>query len=715
MNINQQLLNELKHEMIYSDEDVCEEYYGIQINIYKDLDKYLDRLPNIYDKISLAQWANNYSVVNQLIASVEMPNEQRKKYEKLLLNNADINETIDLRVLSEKYDFLDDMLDMIVTNRDVQEQLLSLSDEKLEIFKSLYSRLGELEEYRVPHITAILNRMGTITPFTSWQNRFYRYSELEQSISENMKNGNSLSEEELDNLLYLYTTNLAWNIKTSDELCDFARENGIFYQSIDQIIQQQEQEEVKNPETVKNAILLKTYGIDLISAKAICSRYDLNSIELTNENIDLFEMYRAILEIVTENDTEILLEAYKQFSKEMNPKPNFMRTVVFENALRKEFSFKLNSSVYKCNGDKKIESGVPIYDAGADFKMIVTAIGAYQGDFTSRENYKDYWNSPTIRSHGNCCSLIGNNNLSMANPKNVIFGFSTMDENMLLLSSSKDINSTPASKMFNIAQEEGNGNNRTIDGKTLNSMQRIGLGIEFTSPEVLIDNTRGDYNELVYERRDLSSNPLFYKKNPDYIVFIEEYEDIDSYLELYKNEPDKLTYLEEQKKLQQYQYQESLKAAKDFGIPIVKINREKCAKTSISYIMDLVRQFEDTKDSNMISSIICEFENNRVGNHEKHLLIREKYFSNEAMDEILNRIETTISLIDDNNKKNELINRYYNCILNEQKKVKKCDRYRNNRQTSSINFDLVVERIRTMANTDLNIEKQSEIPLPIRR
>ena len=58
--MNQNLLNDIKSEMIYSDEESVEEYYGVQINVYKDIDKYLSKIPDIYDKIHIAQYANNY-------------------------------------------------------------------------------------------------------------------------------------------------------------------------------------------------------------------------------------------------------------------------------------------------------------------------------------------------------------------------------------------------------------------------------------------------------------------------------------------------------------------------------------------------------------------------------------------------------------------------------------------------------------------------------
>ncbi|MEG1009721.1 MAG: hypothetical protein RSF67_07940, partial [Clostridia bacterium] len=697
----------IKREMISSDEDIVEEYYGTQISVYKNIDKYLAMIPNIYDKIALAQWANNYTKVNELISSVEFDEQMNRKYYDLLKNNIDLNETIDLRILSMKYDFLNDMLDMITTNRDVQEQIISLSDEELKIFELLYNRVKETTEYRVPYITSLLNRMGTVTPFSYWQNKFYRYDELKESITENMENGSVLSEGELDNLLYLYTTNLVWDVKSQKELNDFTTHNGKFSLSVESIFNEELNKDNKNIEKIKNALLLKTYGIDLISACAICERYDLNSLSITDENIDLFEMYMAIINIINEDDSALLIELYQEFSKQLSPKPNFMRTVVFENLLRKGFAKDLTTSVYKCDQDYIFKDNVKVYDAGTDFKMIVTAIGAYQTDFNSGDNYKEYWNSPTIRSHGNCCSLIGNNNLSMANAKNVIFGFSSMDVNMLLLSSSMDINSTPSSKRFNIAQEEGNGSNRTIDGKQINSIGKMGFGIEFTNPDNLLNNTRGDYNELVYERRDLCSNPLFYKKNPDYIVFIEEYENIDDCIKKFEGNSEMLTYLREQRQLQIYQFEQSIKAAQDFNIPIVKINREKLAKNSSLYIENMMKLFEEKKDINLITLIICEFENNRFGNNDKHMIIRDSYFSKEKMDEYLSRIENTILTIGDDELKNKAFNIYYDAVIAEQRKVKRCANYRNNGQISAIDFDKTISRIELMSMENLTVENNS--------
>ena len=683
--MNQDLIDKTIHEMIYSDEYVIKNYYGIMIHVYNDLDKYLSKIPDIYDKIHIAQFANNFDKVNELIASLKLSDEIRAKYERLLQNNADLNETIDIRILSSKYNFLDDILDMIVTDRIVQEQLLSLSDEKLKLFKILYQRIEQNVDYNIPYITTILNKMGKITPYSSWRNNpNYRYEELENSIIESLKNGETLSDEEIDNLLYLYTSNIKWEVNNLKELSNFP---SLFQTHIDNLMKKAQSQEPKDINNIKLALLLKTYGINLEAATNICKKYNIKGIPITKENVDLFQMYKAILDIIREDNPYVLIDTYNQFSKEMSPHPNFMRTITFENSMRKVFSKTLNSSIYTCNGSyTTTNDGVNIFDAGTDFKMIVTAIGAYQNNFLDQENYFDYWNSPTIRSHGNCCSLIGNNNLSMANPQNIILGFSTMDENMLLLSGCRDINSTPTSRNFNIASEESFGTHED-DPR-----------IEFSNPDILIDNTRGDYNELVYERRDLSSNPLFYKKNPDYIVFIEEYENIDDYFEEYKDDPDALAYLNEQKKSQKHQLEQSLRAAKDFNIPIVKINRERCAKQAIVEIEQLLSNFESTLDSTYLERVICEFENNRVGNHNKHAIIRDKYFSTEQMSIYLNRLEQAISNVKDSSLKNSLLNRYKKAIISEQEKIKKADNItRTNGQTSGIDFESTFPRIEEMA------------------
>jgi len=681
MNQEQQLLNDIKLEMNKNLDRETVEYYGVYYDFYPNIDEYLDRIPNEKDKIVLAQWSNNRTKTNELISKLKINEFEMEKYMKLKSNNADINETLNFKLLDSKYDFLNDILDMLATDIEIQEQLTSLSDEKLELFKIMYTKLKEVTDYTIPYIVNILRRLGYVTPLNHPTNTVNRYPELIKELEGKIKNNEIISTEDIETLLFIYTSPSGCNVSNLEDIRNFTNPDSKDQLEIKEMIDNERNKEVKNIDNIKTALLFKTYGISLTKAKKLLQRYDISGLEINESNKDLFEMYEAIARIVYENDSNVLIQVYDEFLKQLNPKLDFMRITVFENDLRKEFARNLNNSVFKTeNTNYILEDSIKIYDAGIDFKMIVTAIGAYQGNFKDQENYSEYWNKPTIRSHGNCCSLIANNNLSMANPKNIILGFSTMNENMLLLSGDRDINSTPDSRALNTTQKNFQ---------------------NFYSPNTLINRTRGDYNELVYERRDLSANPKFYKKNPDYIVFIEEYENIDEYIRRYQNQPEKLEIVLNQKKEQDRMWRETLKAAKNFNVPVVKINREKCAKKEVEKIRTIIDEFKNTKNPNLIFEMITQFENNRVGNNDKHIPIRERYFSRNNMNFILSQIENVIINEKDEILKQLLLDTYIKVINNEKKQVEICRFVRKNGQTSGINFNGVLNRIENIKNVDL--------------
>lgn len=360
-----------------------------------------------------------------------------------------------------------------------------------------------------------------------------------------------------------------------------------------------------------------------------------------------------------------------------------MQPVIIESELRDMFLQELNKVSFKANDEKcQIVDGIKIYNAGTDFKMIITSIGAYQGKLNI-DNYNKYWNSSHIRSHGNCCSLIANNNLATATINNICFGFSGFEPGMLLRAGNKDLNSTIYSKDLDVSMRKGT----------------------FMLPEDLINSTRGTYNELVYERRDLSSNRTNYKKNPDYLVYFEEFEgeNIETLTdEDIKNEKDeeKKKILQEQKRI----WKETQKASIDFGkmnedgivvpLPIVKINREECAKSEIKKIQEAFSLYLETKDSSLLPSIITQFENNRVGNRQPHNYIRETYFSSNSMKKMLDQIIETIREIDDKSLRNININAMGRLISTERKNFSDCTQTKD--QTPGFNHNQYLQVFKEM-------------------
>ncbi len=218
MNKRQQLLNKLKHDIRKNVKEDLINYYGDMIDVYEDIDEYIDCLDNIYDKISLAQWANNYKKVEELVKQLELTKEEETKYLRLKEKNIELDETINFEILSPKYDFLNNMLDMITTDKEIQEQITSLSDEMLEVFKQLYNRNNEVSDYAPPYIARVLRKIAYVTPDDSWMNNYHYYDELNKELESLSKDGYKFNEEQLDTLLFIYTNNVNFEIKTFEEL-----------------------------------------------------------------------------------------------------------------------------------------------------------------------------------------------------------------------------------------------------------------------------------------------------------------------------------------------------------------------------------------------------------------------------------------------------------------------------------------------------------------
>lgn len=267
----------------------------------------------------------------------------------------------------------------------------------------------------------------------------------------------------------------------------------------------------------------------------------------------------------------------------------------------------------------------------------MTAVGAYQDNFSDKENYSTYWNSKKIMAHTSSCSLIANNNLTTAKISNICLGFSNFEEEMFYGGSNKDMASD---NQYHVMAPQ--------------------LVSTLSNPEEFINSTRGQYNELVYERRDLG-NGEFYKKNPDFIVFFEEFDDLDN---MDMENPEVKSILNDEKR----KWKESLKAAKNFGVPIVKINRERCAKAESEKIEQCFQKYLKTHDTSLLSGIITNFENNRTGTRG-HSYLTEKYFSSETLQYMLNQISSSLEKIKDEKMKKHSIQIITNLLEQEKENI----------------------------------------------
>lgn len=641
-----------------NEKETLVDFYGVYHPMYENADKYLTQIPNVSDQISFCQWARN-DEYNELISKYQLSEKEKMLYLDLLSKNVDLNATINMEILSSKFDFLNDLRSLITTDINVQQQLISLSDNYLALFKLLFEKICSITDDVVPLVSRILKVMG-YTPFSTYLNGEHKYDEFLENISLSKE----ITDEEAEKILFVFSSvGAKYSVKNLSDLSFDADTL-----ELKQIIESSD----KDLNKIKFAVLLKSFGITLHQAKIICTKYDVSGLSVNEENCDTLNMFLAISKIYHETNPDILISLFNELSSS-NIAADFdpLQMVTFESDLRKMFAREINDCTITA------ENSLNVVEVTGEFKMIVTAVGSYQTGFSSQKNYREYWNKPEIISHGNCCSLIANNNFSTSKVNDVIFGFSSMSENMLLLCSNKDINSSPDSCNFDITEKQ-------------NKM--------FYEPSKLIDNTRGEYNEIVYERRDLSKNPSNHKKNPDYIVFFQSFDEIlDEEVSFYEN---------------------SLKAANDFGVPLFVINKNRVLASETIKISKLLLEYESTLSLDVLKRVVIDLENNKNSVLYCSETLRGRYFSNEYFDEVYSKVLSIIENILEDEILQKHVKALKSFIKSEKIKLENADYTGVRAHTPNYRYDIVYKKLTDLENKrkeGINYEYEDEITITFKK
>lgn len=673
MRIDYDLIEKINDEIYDNDDFYNEEYYQVLCKKAKNLQQYISKY-NITDpltKVILGQEWMDYDLVKEELQKISLSESQFKRFEKIKSNNNAWYETMNPLMLDDKYSFLDKYMDFITTDIRIQQLILSLDDNSLNLFSKMYEKIDKETSNAIPYISRILGLIGTsvtasLMTFQNYNGGMFRKKNQSFSNLSLAFQNEQLTEHDLDLLIFIFSNNnFDFNVNSISDLRGFENELLDFVNESMNNFKNQSGYSPDDINNIKSTILMRSFGIQLDYAKSILKKFNLNGIEFDKDN-NYISMYRSIYNVVNETDVNKLFTIYDNISNNCEFSLDYMTISLFENGMRDIFLRHLTSSTFKCDGNNyEIQDGVKIFDAGTDFKVILTSVGSYKPEMETQLNYSQYWNSNSIRSHGNCCSLIANNNLSTATIRNICLGFSNFEDGMLLLSGSNDLNSTPTSRQ-------------------INSQDHFG---KFMSANSLIDNTRSDYNELVFERRDLSSTREHYKKNPDYVVMFEELIDNDVNNQELDEETKQL--LSEQERIKGI----SLKAAQDFDIPIVKINREKCAVSELFKINKMVEEFYQTHKPALLTRIVVDFENNRMGLRYPHNYLREKYFSKVIINKLLAEIINDINAIEDIQLKTMNMETLKNSILNEKHKIEQSENFIKHSQELGIDCDSLTKMI----------------------
>ena len=352
----------------------------------------------------------------------------------------------------------------------------------------------------------------------------------------------SLSDAEREALIFLYNSRVSFDVQSYEEL-EFLNSPEFWMEKLNQA---NDLDEIKE-------VLLSRCGFDLKSACLLIKTYDIKDVNVPSS---VLETYNYILKVIESESVSELKELGFEDK-------GFKNYYLFDRRLKEAFLENINQSL-EFNGDS--------------FKLLVTVLGAYGRD-REIDDYKDLWTRAKI-SPLMSCSLVSDDNLALAPVKTVILGFKEMNRNLLNMKE-QDLNSGVSENDLNQASK--------IPGN-------------FQSSSSLIDETRSDYNELVFERYD-----DFKVVMPDYVLWFRD---------------------------NKKGYEMALKAASDFDIPLIEIDPYKLGEKWSLKISRMVERLNDSNFESLALEIITKFLNNRNG-LSLHREVLDEFFSDERFEEIV--------------------------------------------------------------------------------
>lgn len=521
--------------------------------------KYLDALPNDEARILvikgmeddnilmfLQQFDENGKIL--LIGGIKNPDkraqafgllegEYRDALKRMYQKNNDVLENIDARILKPRYlqTLGEDRINLISCYEYIQNIILDLDEKEYSIFVRC------LDNY-------ILQTQGdedwTVIAETILENlKRGEYKELINNIED-------IEKVDISKLLRILQLTNYFDIKVTD---DIERFEEIKKKKCDEIINRG-----GNIEEKKKAVLLKLFGQDYSSVRNLLEKYgeDIESLEDCDEKYFII----ALKEIMALEDEDILIQIYSECEE-----VGLIDKTLVERELKRSFGKKFNEGLYKIKEEDLIaEEDLPeelkglnlnVYDAGTDFKMIITSVAPYSQEKPS--DFKADWNQSTIASQYFCASYIRNDMLARADIPHLCYGFIEMKDDALVLEGNSDIDSVDISFVPRSKRER------------------------YYSPERLINESEW-FNEIDFKRIQGGI-----KKQPDYIVAFRSEGKIDNI--------DKI-----------------IKASRDWGgkLPIVIIDEEKVFESENAKIRQALAEYNLSGDKEKAREIVQRVRNN---------------------------------------------------------------------------------------------------------
>lgn len=489
----------------------------------------------------------------------------------LILNNIDL--FLDKEEISNKTQIKDIIYQLYQTNNDIVYTILwplltpkyieTLGLNKLNVlcsFRELEDALLKFDEKQYETFYRCLNNYTSKNTYTDWNYAAYQMIKAihfakmdDRDITHLITDFNQIN---IDTLTKILIHGDQYGIKTIDDIINY-----------EQHLKEKTDKDIKshNLSVKRNAIFIKGFGLSdhhsflsgfrdqIVNGLSRIYHIYKTDIDLI-ESTELKKLFSFIKKVLETNSEEELEQIYKEIPN------NYIDSYKLESQLKNELLKLYNKELLQLDNLKQNKDG--LYEAGTEFSIIATSIGAYVTN--TPENYKTDWNRPSLASQHFCTNFIRNDMLGTAPIPHLMYGFTHMEPYSLLLSGPTDIYSSGAEFISKAYKKE-----------------------VYYAPNNQINQTaynqKYKYNEMDFKRIQNGQ-----KKQPDYILVFR------------KN--GLISNLEEAKKA----------SMQWDNLPIVVIDIDLCLKSEYNKLIELINQFYQSPTLEIYNQIKTKILNNRI-------------------------------------------------------------------------------------------------------
>ena len=503
-------------------------------------------------------------------------------------NNNIFNTLLATTLKDEIFNLGDEHVEKFINDIDTQLDISKLNDKELKLLYEVLKRYN-YEEYDVSNmITNIIKNISS-------------YSELVDSIDISL-----LKEAELKNIIkVMQNKSNKYQITNINDLDKYYEKKCNYFVS----------NYNNNINNNKENLLKVLFNIDLYEGKYINKYYcydrlnnmldKLSHSELPKNVLEYLTIINKIIETKNGEDIIAIYNNYKNsdiYSSEI-PLDTFLRSTyskMYSDSLykleEKENIYGPKDAIYKTT--KYNDSNINICIPREKFNFLIHCVGSCSlATDVIDDNYKIDWaDRPQIQDHYVACSYINQNEInSVRTNRGIIYGFDSLEGGSLIGMGNCDIDSAgyPA-RSYDSSKE---------------LMKANGDRASYYVPSILMNNDESHgYNEIVIERRNYNHNKdNTFKRMPDYIIMISDSLDESNFISFDELKNNKLSFLSEddakqlldsngetevktvlnkyindREKISNYtslimksiKYEDSLKAASEFDIPLIIIDKE---------------------------------------------------------------------------------------------------------------------------------------------